>query len=79
MRCCQGPVTSFNMADYFFEYMCLSNKRTASNMDTAPESSIHPCTPPPPLYVLGIRNITDHFILFYTKDMVSNRSVLFEA
>ena len=69
-------------------------------MDTLPEISIHPCTPPPPLYVLGIRsiastlappppsqtlyvlgirNLTDHFILFYTKDMVSNRSVLFEA
>ena len=57
-------------------------------MDTVPESSIHLCTPPPPLYVLGIRNIastlgirniTDYFILFYTKDMVSNRSVLFEA
>ena len=26
-------------------------------MDTVPESSIHPCTPPPPLYVLGIRSI----------------------
>ena len=70
-------------------------------MDTVPESSIHPCTPPPPLYVLGIRNIAstlapplpppptqyvlgkrnikDYFILFYTKDRVSNRSVLFEG
>ena len=49
MRCCQGPVTSFNMADYFFEYMCLNNKRTATEMDTVPESNIHPCTPPPSL------------------------------
>ena len=67
------------MADKFFQYMCLNNKRTATEMDTVPESSIHLCTPPPPRYVLGIRNIKDYFILFYTKDMVSNRSVRFEA
>ena len=34
-----GPVTSFNMADYFFQYMCLNNKRTATEMDTVPESN----------------------------------------
>ena len=48
-------------------------------MDTVPESNIHPCTPPPPRYVLGIRNITDYFILFYTKDIVSKRSVLIDS
>ena len=42
-----GPVTSFNMADYFFQYMCFNNKRTATEMDTVPESSIHLCTPSP--------------------------------
>ena len=74
-----GASDVFQHGGLLFQYICLNNKRTATDMDTVPENSIHPCTPPPPLYVLGIRNITDYFIPFYTKDSVSNRSVLFEA
>ena len=53
MRRCQGPVMSFNMADYFFQYICLNNKRTATEMNTVLESCIHPCA----LFVLGVTNI----------------------
>ena len=41
----------------FFSVHVSQSKRTVTEIDKAPESSIHPCTPPPSLYVLGIRNI----------------------
>lgn len=54
------------------------SKRTATEMDTMPERNIRPRTFPPPvpppqkksreiLYVRGIGNLTDYFILFYTR------------
>ena len=64
MRRCQGPVTSFIPS---------LHPSPSPVRPRDKEHSIDPRT------TLGIRNITDYFILFYTKDMVSNRSVLFEA